>query len=181
MMKRKVIFWCLFILFVGIFVSASALRYMYLNASGYEISERTCQFEREVAMGKLTYRVGEPRVEKVYSKSYGDEVLRYFVPFQAENKKTDSLVKQKVAIDHLVIVSGGRKWEVDPFASKKLKVNQGIKWVLQPGEKTSGEMLIEIPIDKKGEGYYTADILKKYQLYFVERHKRGADKYKFQN
>ncbi|MHC5252692.1 hypothetical protein ACYRFS_08985 [Listeria kieliensis] len=180
-MVKKILWAICITLLAVLFIGGSIWRYMVLNEAGYFIEETTHHFGEEVAMGKLTYKIGKPRIKKVYAKEYDDYVNQYFIPFEAENKTTNSSVTQKVTIDDLVIVSAGSKWQVDPFASADLGVNRKLKKKLQPGEKTSGEMLIEIPIDKKGEGYYTADVLKNYQLYFVEHHKRGADKYKFQN
>ncbi|EUJ30339.1 hypothetical protein [Listeria grayi] len=63
---------------------------------------------------------------------------------------------------------------------KELKSNKNLKWVLKPGETTSGEARINVYMDKDGPGsFYTEEKLQDYQLYFAEKDSKGGYKYKF--
>lgn len=157
-------------------VCLSVIRYQTINKNGYKSEEVKIAYGKEVDLGGLSYKIEHPRIKKVYSKEYSDYVLRYFIPFQAKNKTTAT---RRIGLEDLVIISAGMKWIVDPFQVKEMRVNKNVKWKLKANEQTNGEMLVEIVIDKKGEGFYTEKVLKDYELYFVEKGTRGGYKYKF--
>lgn len=157
-------------------VCLSVIRYQMINKNGYKIEEVKIVYGKEVDLGGLSYKIEHPRIKKGYSKEYSDYVLQYFIPFQAKNKTTTT---QKIVLEDLVVLSAGMKWIVDPFQVKEMRVNKNLKWKLKANEYTNGEMLVEIVIDKKGEGFYTEEVLKDYELYFVEKDHKGGYKYKF--
>lgn len=179
-MNRKKIWYRITIVACLIVVILSVWRYRSLNAKKYETIVEEVKYGKAAVINQLSYKIGKPIREKSKDSDNGYFIYRYTIPFVATNKKENSIVSQKLKIDDLAIISGGRLWQADYYEMKELKINKNLKWELKPGETTSGEARINVYMDKDGPGsFYTEEKLQDYQLYFAEKDSKGGYKYKF--
>lgn len=52
---------------------------------------------------------------------------------------------------------------------------------LQPNESTTGEVWIDVIPDKEKEGFYTREVLKDSEIYYIEKFSNGVYKYHLLN
>lgn len=59
--------------------------------------------------------------------------------------------------------------------------NKKVSLSLQPNESTTGEVWIDVIPDKEKEGFYTREVLKDSEIYYIEKFSNGVYKYHLLN
>ncbi|CAM3245313.1 hypothetical protein [Vagococcus fessus] len=166
---KKIIQW-LFIFFIAI----SGIRYYLLNNTDrYLITEYDVTINEPMDMDKLTYTILGIKNKKEYSESYKQDVIRYTIRFKAENKTESN--RDLSIYKKLALISGGTSWWIDPIENLENLRNEKVLLTLKPNESTMGEVWIDVVPDK--EGFYTENVLKDADIYYIEHFHRGAYKY----
>lgn len=151
-----------------LFFAGSYFRYQQVNEPGKQrkIHEETLKTGEDMEDAGILFSFQKIKKTTVYDKDYQCKIDRYWIQIKARNISNEDFSLGEKITDHLILVSGGRKWYAEPLDQEKD--------VLKKKKSRNCQVQIDvIPEDNMDRNIYD-----QYTLYLVKQEGNGVLQYK---